>query len=161
MQVQREYGVAPRALWEVLTDLSFLEARSARFGGGSAPSVDRSGGRVVVITPRQIPLDDVPGTFRRYVGSGALVQTDIWTTVDGDHVSGTWTTDPGGMPATVDGTHDIAARGGGCVYAVTAAVKVHVPLIGGRLAAEVSKHVEALVKSELEFLTEWLDEGQN
>lgn len=158
MRVEREYsGATPRALWEAMTDLAFLRARSVRFGGRSEPTVDRSGGQVVVVTPRQIPLDDVPGPLRRFVGTGALVQTDVWTDVAGDHVNGTWTTDPGGMPATLSGTHEVGATPGGCRYVVTAAVKVHVPLIGGRLAGEVSRHVEELVLNEQEFLAEWLD----
>jgi hypothetical protein len=158
MRIEREYsGVAPRALWEAMTDLDFLSARSTRFGGRSEPDVDRSGGQVVVTTPRQIPMDDVPGPLRRYVGTGALVQTDVWTDVAADQVSGTWTTDPGGMPASLTGTHAIVATPSGCRYVVTATVKVHVPLIGGRLAGEVRKHVEELVRNELEFLAEWLD----
>ena len=158
MRVERDYaGVAPRGLWEVMTDLDFLLARSDRFGGRTEPTVDRGGGQVVVTTPRQIPLDDVPGPLRRYVGSGALVQTDTWGDVAGDHVSGEWTTDPGGMPATLAGAHEIRATPTGCRYVVTATVKVHVPLIGGRLAGEVSKHVERLVRTEQDFLAEWLD----
>jgi hypothetical protein len=158
MRVEREYsGVAPRALWETMTDLDFLRARSARFGGRSEPAVDRTGAQVVVTTPRQIPMDDVPGPLRRYVGSGALVQTDTWTDVATDHVSGAWTADAGGMPATLTGAHEIVATSGGCRYVVTATVKVHVPLIGGRLAGEVSRHVEDLVRSEQEFLAGWLD----
>lgn len=157
MRVERVYsGVAALTLWEAMTDVDFLRARSTRFGGRGEPLVDRSGLQVVVTTPRQIPLDDVPGPLRRYVGSGALVQTDVWTDVATDHIRGDWSTDPGPMPASLTGTHEIAATPAGCRYLVTAVVKVHVPLIGGRLAGEVSRHVEQLVHSEQEFLAEWL-----
>lgn len=156
MRIEREYDVPPQVLLAALTDLAFLRARSQRFGGTGEPAIERADSAVVVTTPRQIPLDDIPGAFRRYVGSGALVQVDTWTDVGESSISGRWTTDAGGMPATLNGTHEIVSAAGGSRYVVTADVKVNVPLIGGRLAGEVGRHVHTLVTAEQDFLAEWV-----
>jgi hypothetical protein len=156
VQIEHEYAVPPRRIFDVLTDPEFLRARGERFGAPAPATVERAAAGAVVTTPRQIPLNDVPSAFRRYVGDGSLLQTDSFNDVSDERVAGTWVTDAGPAPVTMQGTHSITAAGTGSRYVVTADVKVSVPFVGGMLAGEVSKFLGQLVRKEQEFLAEWL-----
>ncbi len=156
MRVEHRYDVAPRRLFDVLTDEAFLAARSARFGGRGSPSVSRSAGLVVVTTARQLPVDAVPGPFRRFVGSGRVVQTDRWSQIGDDRVAGGWTTDAGDTPLDLHGTHEIAALDDGCSYVVTASEKVNVRFIGGQAEGLVRQHLAELIRHEQAFAADWL-----
>jgi hypothetical protein len=156
VQIEHEYGVPPREIFAVLTDAEFLRARGERFGSPAPATVERAATGAIVSTPRQIPLEEVPSAFRRYVGDGSLRQTDTFNHVSDERVAGTWVTDAGSVPVTMRGTHEITASGTGSRYVVTAEVKVGVPLVGGMLSGEVSKFLGQLVRKEQEFLAEWL-----
>lgn len=157
MQVEHTYPIAPRELFGVLVDPAFLKARAARFGGAGEPTVEHDAGVVVVTTPRQLPLERVPGSARRLVGDGRVEQVDRWEQIDDDQVSGEWSTMVGRAPITMRGTHEIVpADGAGSAYTVTINVDVHVPVIGGRLSHEVEGHLENLVRTEQQFTAEWI-----
>jgi len=156
MRVEHDYDVAPGALLAVLTDAAYLAARSARYGGNGDPEVVRSAAEVVVTVARQLPVDAVPAPFRRFAGTGELVQTDTWSELSGDPVRGTWTIDPGDSPLRLAGTHEIAATGTGCRYTVTAEVKVRIRFIGGQVESLVRRQLEELVAKEQEFAETWL-----
>ncbi|MEO6713011.1 MAG: DUF2505 family protein, partial [Mycobacteriales bacterium] len=64
MLVSREYPVSPGELLDVLTDQAFLDARNENFGGKAPSTIERSSESVVVVTPRQLPLDQVPAAFK-------------------------------------------------------------------------------------------------
>lgn len=155
MLVSHDYAVSPTELLEVLTDQGFLDARAAKFGGSAPSTVQRSGEAIVIVTPRQLPLDQVPAAFRNFVGSGELVQTDTWATGSGDPI-GTWTTDVGGAPVTVSGTHGIKATATGCEYAVDATIKATIPFIGGAIESQVAGFLKTLIGGEQEFAADWI-----
>jgi hypothetical protein len=157
MRVEHAYGVPPRALLAVLTDDQFLRERGRRFGGRGDPEVTRSDGTVVVRMPRQLPVDAVPGPLRRFVGDGALLQTDTWSQIADESIAGTWVADVGRAPLVLRGTHEITATGAGCRYAVTAEVKVKIPLGGGAAERLVRQHLEELVRNEQQFAESWLE----
>ena len=156
MRVEHAYDVPPRALFDLLTDETFLAARSERFGGSGPPTVDRREGTAVVTVPRRLPVDAVPAPFRGLVGSGDLVQTDAWTEMSEKRIAGAWTTDVGDAPMTLHGTHEITATSDGCRYVVTAHVRVKVRLIGGQAERMVSQRLAELVDKEQQFAEEWL-----
>jgi hypothetical protein len=157
MQVEHAYDVAPRALFDTLTDEVFLRARSERYGGRGQPTVAKSDGTVVVTVPRQLPVESVPGPLRRFVGSGALVQTDTWSQIEESRISGDWTADVGKVPLSLRGTHEITATDAGCRYVVTAEVKVKIPFGGGAAEKLVRERLTELVRSEQAFAAEWLE----
>lgn len=155
MLVSREYAVSPPELLDALTDKAFLDARNEKFGGKAPSTVERSDEAIVVVTPRQLPLDQVPAAFKSFVGSGELVQTDTWVVGDGDQ-SGSWTTDVGSAPVKVSGTHRITATATGSEYAVDATIKSSIPFIGGAIESQVGGYLKNLVTKEQDFLAEWI-----
>jgi len=156
MRVEHVYGVAPRELLDVLTDETFLAARSARFGGSGVPTARKAGPGVVVTVPRQLPVAAVPGPFRSMVGDGQLVQIDTWTEVSDGRATGTWTTDVGGAPLDLHGTHEIVATDDGCRYVVTAEVKVRIRFIGAQVEGLIRQQLADLVSREQGFSAAWL-----
>jgi hypothetical protein len=167
MRVERRYADPPAALFAVLTDLGFLRARSERFGGRGEPTLAREPGAVVVTVPRQLPLAQVPGALRRYVGDGRLVQVERWarpTAADGaadqsadwTRVEADWRVDPGKAPLTLRGRHEITVVDGGCVHQVIVDLRVRVPLAGGAIAKQVGGHLADLVAREQAFAADWL-----
>lgn len=155
MLVSREYPVKPAELLEILTDQAFLDARGEKFGGKVPSTVQRNGGQIVIVTPRQLPMDQVPAAFKSFVGSGELVQTDTWDAIDGDP-SGSWTTDVGGAPVKVFGTHAITATDAGCEYAVDTTIKASIPFISGAIESNVGGYLKSLIGKEQQFAAEWI-----
>jgi Protein of unknown function (DUF2505) len=151
VRVEREYAVAPGVLLGLLTDPAFLTARSERYGGVGVPTVRRTAAEIVVTATRQLPLEHVPSAFRRFVGTGRVVQTDTWT-----GAVGLWTLDTGSAPIRLRGTHEVIAVGGGCRYTVTGDVRVTLPVLAGRMTRRVETHLTELVRAEQEFAAEWL-----
>lgn len=156
MRAEREYDVSPSALFAVLTDETFLAERNARYGGNGAPTVRRAGDDTVVTIPRQLPVDSVPAAFRRFVGSGAVVQTETWSPGADGGVGGSWTTEVGDSPLELSGTQEVTTTAGGCRHVLTAKVKVSIPFVGGKAEAMVSEQLADLVGKEQEFAAEWL-----
>jgi hypothetical protein len=160
MRVERRYADPPAALFAVLTDLEFLRARSVRFGGRGQPTLTVEPAAVVVTVPRQLPLAQVPGPLRRYVGDGRLTQVERWTRPaaddEGARVDADWRVDPGKAPLTLHGRHEITAVDGGCVHRVSADLRVRVPLAGGAIAKQVNGYLADLVAGEQAFAADWL-----
>lgn len=157
MRVEHTYPVPAAVLVELLADPDFLRARGERFGGVGSASVQRAGDTLTVRTPRQIPLEHVPGPARRFVGDGRVVQVDEWgpATAVGV-VRGSWTVEADGLPAQVSGEHEISPDGAGCRYVVTGTVRVHLPVVGGPLARQLVGYLEELVAAEQQFAADWL-----
>jgi hypothetical protein len=161
MRVERRFADPPAALFAVLTDLRFLRARGERFGGRGEPVLASEPGALVVTVPRQLPLRQVPGPLRRYVGDGRLTQIERWTPPAADApvdagIGAAWRVDPGGAPLTLTGRHEITPVDGGCVHLVTADVRVRVPLAGAAIAKQVSGYLADLVAREQAFAADWL-----
>ena len=156
MLVSREYPVTPAELLDVLTDPAFLEARGKKFGGNAPSTVQHNGDEIVVVTPRQLPLDQVPAAFKSFVGSGELVQTDTWDE-GATEPNGSWTTDVGGAPVKVFGTHSIKATATGCEYAVETTIKASIPFISGAIESNVGGYLKSLIGKEQQFAADWID----
>lgn len=160
MRVERAFDVSPHVLFDMLVDPTFLRARSERFGGSGEATVERSGSHVRVTTPRALPLDNLPGGLRKFAGDGSLVQVDTWTDVasspDSTPIRGSWQADAEGVPLDLRGAHEISAAAAGSTYAVTAQIKVAIPLVGRALERTVAEHLSELVRRELAFAAHWL-----
>jgi hypothetical protein len=158
VEVTHSYAVSPTQLFEVITDMDFLEERGHRYGGVGQPTVRKNDGIVVVTATRQIPVDKVPRMARRYLGDGRLTQTDRWGDRREENVTATLAVDPGAMPVDVSGNHEIRATPQGCRHITKISLKVKVPLVGGALAGPVAAQLEKLLSAEMRFAETWLDQ---
>jgi hypothetical protein len=153
-----DYSVPPGELLDALSDLSYLQARHARFAGVGEPTVEHVDDSVVVTAVRQLPMDKIPGAVKGLVGDGQITQVDTWaTTPDADGtLSGSWTADLGTAPAVIGGPYQIVATDDGCTYSCGVEVKVKVPFIGGKIEEQVRGYLDRLVSKEQDFLADWL-----
>lgn len=161
MTLEHDYPLAPEALFSVVTDPTYLAARSSRFGGVGSPEVDHQDYLVVVRVRRQLPLDKIPSPARSMVGDGIIEQEDTWTIPDDDGgpVTASWRANLGSAPARLGGEHHIQPLGEGSRYRVTVDVSVHIPLIGGQIADKVGGYLNLLIGKELDFLGEWITDN--
>jgi hypothetical protein len=162
VQVDHRYDVAPGDLFDVLVDPGFLRARSERYGGIGTPSIVRRGADVEVRTARQLPLEHVPGAFRRFVGDGRVEQVDTWLGVgtgEGSDIAGRWVLETGRAPIDLGGRHMITADAGGCTYVVVADITVRVPVVAKRLSREVEQYLAQLITAEQTFLADWIKQN--
>ncbi|MFL6239438.1 MAG: DUF2505 domain-containing protein [Actinomycetes bacterium] len=159
MQIAHRYDLTPTGLLAVLVDPAFLAARSARYGGVGSPMAARAGDELEVRTVRQLPLDRVPGPFRRFVGDGRVEQVDVWPADGGPDegvVTGRWWLETGRAPIDLNGRHLVTADGAGCSYVASAEIRVSVPVVAGRLSRQVESYLGQLITAEQKFLAEWL-----
>lgn len=157
MALEHDYPLSPAQLYAVLTDPTYLKARSERFGGVEAPTVESDGDDTVITTIRQLPLDKVPGAFRSFVGDGRIEQVDTWGPNDGDDsIHAAWKATVGTAPATINGEHVLISTDDGCQYTITTQVKVKIPFFGGKVEEQIMGYLEHLIGKEQSYLAEWI-----
>jgi hypothetical protein len=162
MALEHDYALAPTDLFATVTDLAYLTARHARFGGVGTPEVEATDYLVVVRGSRQLPEDKIPGPARPFLGDGVIVQVDTWTLPDDDDgpVTATWQAHVHNAPARLGGEHRIEPLGAGSRYSISVDVSIRVPLIGGRLEEQVGGYLHLLIGKELEYLDQWISENR-
>ncbi|HUW16981.1 MAG TPA: DUF2505 domain-containing protein [Actinomycetes bacterium] len=162
MALEHEYPLSPLELFATVTDLDYLVARHARFGGVGDPEVTTQDGQVVVSITRQLPTDKIPGPVRSMVGDGIIVQIDTWNQPGetADLVTATWRADVGNAPAQLGGAHTIEAVAAGAKYLISVDVTIRVPLVGRQLASQVAGYLNQLIAKEQEYLAEWIAENR-
>jgi hypothetical protein len=159
MHVERTYAITPAQLRDTLVDPDYLAALGARFAGIGEAEVETGDASITVISRRKIPVEYVPAAARGFVGDGVVTQTDLWSLNGDDPVDGSWTATLNSAPATMGGGYTIANTADGCHLTVTAEVKVKIPLIGGKIEAEIRRYLGSLVSRQMEFTEEWLGES--
>ncbi|GAA5155319.1 DUF2505 domain-containing protein [Pseudonocardia eucalypti] len=153
------YSSAPEAVFGVLTDREFLEARLARIGGPGAGLVDHSAtpdaARIVFL--QGVSRDHLPGPVRKLLpGDLRIERTETWRLV----APGRYAGEIGGRvkdaPGQVSGTLALTGAGGSCDYVLDGTAKVNVPLVGGKVEELIAEHLNKLIDRESRFAQEWL-----
>jgi hypothetical protein len=159
MALEHDYQVSPAELFAVLIDPTYLEARSERFGGVDAPTVETDDDTTTVTTWRQLPMDKIPAAFKSFVGDGRIEQVDTWEPPgDDEPVHADWRATVGTAPATINGEHVIEATDDGCRYTITTNVKVKIPFFGGKVEEQIEGYLEYLIGKEQAYVAEWIAE---
>lgn len=156
-----DYPAKPADLLDALSNLDYLTARSARFGGVGTPTVEASDEAVVITSVRQLPMDKIPSAIKGLVGDGQITQVDTWSPQpdpDGS-IGGTWRADLGSAPADIGGEYAITPTDDGSSYSCSINVKVKVPFIGGKIEQQVRGYLDYIVSKEQQFLADWMSEG--
>lgn len=126
---------------EVLHDDSTTVRRDVAADGG-----------VTLAVSRALP-DGAPGFLQRFLPSdGRVVQTDTWGPDQAGVRHGTWRADLPGAPAEISGTMRLEPAAGATRYSIEGAVKVRVPLIGGKAERFLAELIGKLTDKEHEVL---------
>lgn len=108
----------------------------------------------VVITQRQA-MDGAPAAARKVVGSSVqIVQRELWSSQDGADFA----MEIPGKPGHLKGTITLVDKGDGtCEEVFAGEVKVHVPLLGGKLEGFVADILARALRREGRVGTTWLE----
>lgn len=113
---------------------------------------ERPDGGVLLEVSRELP-EGVPGFLEKFLPrDGRARQTDDWSAAEGGVRRGTWTAEIPGAPAKVGGTMRLEPSGTGTTYVIEGAVKVGIPIIGGKAEKFLAGMVERLTEKEAEVL---------
>lgn len=152
---QIEFGAPPDVVWAMLADRDFRESVAREAGSASydiAVTETDTGLRATIDT-RQ-PATGLPGFARRIVGHElAIHQEEHWSPAG----TGTLEVSIPGRPGHVKGDVALTQVGSGTVQTVDAEVKVHLPLVGGRIETMICQVLGNLLKLQGRVGERWLN----
>ncbi len=153
LSVTHEFGAAPAAVYALLTDRAFLDARLEATGGNDPEvvSLDTDGGATKIVTRQAIPAAALPSMVASMISGDPITErTEDWR-ADGAGYLADFSVVIKGAPATLKGTIALTPSGAGSSLAVNASASVPIPLFGGKIEAVVVEQVDALLTRENEY----------
>src|SRR3954470_5832160 len=118
-------------------------------------TVDRVGQTMSITIDQGHGTDRLPGFAKKIVGEHInIVQSEVWT--GGSH--GNITVTVPGKPGEMTGTATLVAEDGGVTEQVDMSVKVHIPLIGGKVEGLIADMLRKALRAEHHVGREWLAE---
>lgn len=154
-----EYAATPQALFAVLSDVKFQEAKCAATAAiKHSADVETVGDHTVITTSRILPSDGLPDFAKSMVGETLKVtETQDWgpPSADGSR-RGTVEMAVAGAPIALAGTLSIMPSGGGTVEKLEAELKARVPLIGGKIEKAAAPPIEEAIDIEAKTAKVWL-----
>jgi hypothetical protein len=145
-----EFAAAPAAVYALLTDRAFLEARLEATGGNDPEvvSLDSDGADTKVVTRQAIPASALPSMVASMISGDPITErTEDWR-ADGDGYAADFSVVIKGAPATLKGTIALTPSAAGSSLAVNGSASVPIPLFGGKIEAVIVEQVDALLSSE-------------
>ena len=109
-----------------------LRASELRDGSRLVRREERADGGIDVAISRELPAG-VPGFLERFLPKdGRVVQHERWGSITDGACIGSWSVEVPGAPAELGGTSSLAPSGPVSIQVIEGAVKVSVPIIGGK-----------------------------
>ena len=151
------YDAAPAEVFAMLRDPGFreqvCEAQHATEASAKIDGVDDS---MSVTVEQQRPADGIPSFAKKFVGDTIhIVQSEEWSSATDA------TLDVGipGKPGHLKGTVTLRPDGEGTVETVAGELKVHIPLVGGKIEGLIAELLEHALQAEQRVGRTWLGEG--
>lgn len=151
-------------LYEALVDPDHLRERLRHLGGTSTELLDHATTpEGVTLRMRQsVAVDRLPPVARSVVGGDLLIdRTETWREAEPGHSVGEVAAEIAGVPCAIAGSmwlRDLDPPISGLVseFVVEGTVRVHIPLVGGKLEDLVVDQVRKLLVAEERFTADWL-----
>jgi Protein of unknown function (DUF2505) len=154
-----EYAATPEAVFAVLSDAKFQEAKCAATAAvRHSATVNTVGDRTVITTERILPSDGLPDFAKSMVGDTLKVtETQEWGPASDDGSrQGTVEMGVAGAPISLTGTLSLAPGGAGTVEQLDAELKARVPLVGGKIEKAAAPPIQEAIDIEARTAQEWL-----
>lgn len=155
-----KYQASAEAVWDMLLDRAYVDAKYQSLGDISTDVVTHSGDdtSLKLKVDRQVPAD-LPDFAKKIMGdTNRIVQTENWSSASGGYVCDLQIEFPG-KPLHVSGKLEIKPTGGDTSdWVVNMEVKSSIPLVGGKLEGVVQKETLASLDKEYAFNQQWLAE---
>jgi hypothetical protein len=153
LSVTHEFAASPAAVYALLTDRTFLDARLEATGGNDPEivSLDADGDHTKIVTRQSIPASALPSMVASMISGDPITErTEDWR-AEGDGYQADFSVVIKGAPASMKGTIALTPTGVGSSLAVNGSASVPIPLFGAKIEAVVVEQVNALLVEENEY----------
>jgi hypothetical protein len=155
MRVTHHFAADVETVYALMADPGFL-TRKYTAQGSTDISIDGDdrGGAAHNLIKRKVTVD-LPGFAKKVMApTNTVVQTDDWAQPDeqGRRVC-TYQVEVQGVPSRIDGTVTLSPDGDGTRQDIEAAVKVSIPLLGGKLEKFAVDSGKKALQQEADFTT--------
>ena len=150
-------------MYTTLVDPAYLTERLARLGGTDARLVDHTvGPDGVRYTLRHgVDAQNLPPAVRTLLGGDLKIdRAETWRPDSAGGYAGTTSVTIPGMPGELGGTMRLSDTAGGSEVVLDGAVRIPIPLVGGKIEESVADQIGRLLDAEHAFTEDWLDQHQ-
>lgn len=156
--MEQKYAAGVDAVFALLTDARWLEARCLALGEISAKVKARKHGGAVTLTMTRRVKRDLPGVLARVLSPESdLLFEEAWSAAGADGSrSGSLSMDAVGQPVKMTASFELKPVGKGCIYRIEHRCKSSVPLIGGAIEKFALGQVQAGCADEFTYLVKYL-----
>lgn len=140
------YDAPLDAVGSMLDDPAYRdEVIGAQGGSKRSVSFEQDGDTVVVVVDQVQPAAGLPGFAKKFVGEEInIVQREEWTSAE---YADLHVTIPG-KPGEMTGAVTLAESGGSTTYTLDVAIKVNVPLVGGKIESLIADMLRKALVAE-------------
>lgn len=151
------YDAPPDAVFAMLGEAHFREqVCEAQHTTEATATVDGLDDTMTVTVDQRRPADGIPSFARKFVGDTIHIrQHEEWESA----TDATLDVSVPGKPGHLKGTITLRPDGDGTVETVSGEIKVHVPIIGGKLEGLIAELLEHALNTEQRIGTAWLAES--
>lgn len=151
---QLRYDATPEEVYAMLADASFREqVCAAQHVTTCTVSVDVAHSAMSVTVDQKRPSAGIPGFAKKFVGDEIhIVQSEEWSSPTDAALDVAIPGKPGHMKGTVT----LRPDGQGTVETVSGDLKVHIPMVGGKIERLVADLLEEALEKEQQVGTTWL-----
>ena len=153
------YAKDTETLFKVLTDESFLIKKFESTGAKnvSIPECGEKNDTFVITRKLDIPANP-PGFAKKFVKAmNTVTATDTWHSYDGEKKTGKFTISIKGLPVSITGSLTLNPSKKGCDYIVEFDAKVHIPLIGNKIAKLIESDTRSNLEMDYQFTKAYLE----
>jgi len=160
-----DYEGTVEQVHRALRDRSYWLERLADSGADHATldsmAVDDHGG-IDVVTTQVLRRNRLPGVVTQFhAGDLSIVREETWSPISDGRSTATVTGAITGAPVSLSGNAVLGPGAAvGSRLALTAAVEVRIPLVGGKVENFIGNQLVELLIAEQRFTTAWLAENQ-
>ena len=154
-----DYAASPDAVFAMLTDPAFQEAKCIEAGSARHESaVTSTGDGARVVTQRELPADGLPDFARSIVGDTlSVTETYDWAGAGaGGSRDGTLVVEVAGAPLALRAKVRLTAAGSGTSMTIDGDLKASIPLVGGRVEKAAAPAVVHAIRGEERTGRRWL-----
>lgn len=155
-----DYAKDTETVFKVLTDTTYLIKKFEYTGAKniSIPVCEEQGGKFVITRKLDIPTNP-PAYAKKFVKAwNTVTATDTWLSYGREKKIGEFVISIKGMPVEIDGSLILDPTKHGCRYIIEFDVRVHIPLIGNKIAKLIESDTRANLQMDYEFTKAYLEE---
>ena len=152
------YAKDMETVFKVLTDKSFLIKKFESTGAKNItiPECAEKNDTFVITRKLDIPANP-PGFAKKFVKAmNTVTATDTWRSYDRERKTGEFKIAIKGLPVSITGSLTLNPTKQGCDYIVEFDAKVHIPLIGNKIAKLIENDTRANLEMDYQFTKAYL-----